>query len=124
SRRGLDKDERGVPTERAEIERPAKDRDDERAILERSFQGRLKELLMGQTAQTGPKGFKGPAKITEVVLAEFTPGQWRHFGVKADEQQGGIEALKKQMDEATEELQKRFGRKVAKRRHGDELRTG
>ena len=37
SRRGVDKDERALAIERAEIERLAKDRDDERAILERSF---------------------------------------------------------------------------------------
>src|SRR5205814_1150257 len=98
--------------------------DDERAILERSFQGRLKELLMGHTAHTGPKGFKGPAKVTEAVLAEFTPGQWRHFGVKADEQQAVIEALKKQMDEANDELQKRFESKVEKLQRGDELPPG
>ncbi len=124
SRRGVDKDERALAIERAEIERLAKDRDDERAILERSFQGRLKELLMGHTAQTGPKGFKGPAKVTEAVLAEFTPGQWRHFAVKADEQQAVIEALKKQMDEAIDELQKRFESKVEKLQRGDELPPG
>src|SRR6185437_152125 len=49
SRRGVAKDERALAIERAEIERLAKDRDDERAILERSFHARLKELLMGQT---------------------------------------------------------------------------
>ena len=35
SRRGVDKDERAMAIERAEIERLAKDRDDERAIQER-----------------------------------------------------------------------------------------
>jgi DNA-directed RNA polymerase subunit beta len=124
SRRGVDKDERALAIERAEIERLAKDRDDERAILERSFYGRLKELLMGQTAQTGPKGFKGPAKITEPLVAEFTPGHWRHFAVKDDAQQAVIEALKKQMDEATDELQKRFESKVEKLQRGDELPPG
>src|SRR5688500_461425 len=37
SRRGVDKDERALAIERAEIERLAKDRDDEKAILERNF---------------------------------------------------------------------------------------
>ena len=56
SRRGVEKDERALAIERAEIERLAKDRDDERAILERSFFARLKELLLGQTAVAGPEG--------------------------------------------------------------------
>src|SRR5579872_3201805 len=58
SRRGVDKDERELAIERAEIERLAKDRDDEKAILERSFYGRLKELLMNQVGLGGPKGMK------------------------------------------------------------------
>ena len=41
SRRGVEKDVRALAIERAEIERLAKDRDDERAILERSFYTRL-----------------------------------------------------------------------------------
>ncbi|MEC7571264.1 MAG: DNA-directed RNA polymerase subunit beta, partial [Pseudomonadota bacterium] len=47
SRRGVDKDERAQAIERGEIERLAKDRDDERAILERGFFGRMRELLVG-----------------------------------------------------------------------------
>ena len=42
SRRGVDKDERAMAIERAEIERLAKDRDDEKAIQERSFLNRLR----------------------------------------------------------------------------------
>src|ERR1700724_202820 len=65
SRRGVDKDERALAIERAEIERLAKDRDDERAILERSFAARLKELLLGHTAVGGPRGMKSGDEITD-----------------------------------------------------------
>ena len=44
--------------ERAEIERLAKDRDDERAIQERSFLNRLREKLLGRKAAGGFKGIK------------------------------------------------------------------
>jgi DNA-directed RNA polymerase subunit beta len=54
--------------ERAEIERLAKDRDSERAILERSFFARLKELLLGQTSVSGPKGFATGGEIGEAHL--------------------------------------------------------
>ena len=40
SRRGIEKDERALAIEKAEIERLAKDRDDERAIIERYVYGR------------------------------------------------------------------------------------
>jgi DNA-directed RNA polymerase subunit beta len=84
SRRGVDKDERALAIERAEIERLAKDRDDEKAILERNFYSRLKELLMNQTATGGPKALKAETKITEKTLSEFTPGQWRQIGQMID----------------------------------------
>ena len=58
TRRGVDKDERAMAIERSEIERLAKDRDDELTILERSFFGRLRELLIGKKAVSGPKGLR------------------------------------------------------------------
>ena len=58
SRRGVDKDERAMAIERAEIERLAKDRDDEKAIQERSFLNRLREKLLGHKAAGGFKGIK------------------------------------------------------------------
>jgi len=124
SRRGVDKDERALAIERAEIERLAKDRDDERAILERSFAARLKELLIGQTTVSGPKGMKSGAEVGEDLLAEYTPGQWRQIMVRDDSRMADIEALKKQMDDAIAELQSRFESKVEKLQRGDELPPG
>ncbi len=43
NRHGVDKDERALAIEREEIERLAKDRDDEQAILDRNVYGRLAE---------------------------------------------------------------------------------
>src|SRR3546814_8252200 len=55
SRSRVAKDERALAIERAEIERLAKDRDDERMILERSYYGRLRDLLLNQTAVSDRK---------------------------------------------------------------------
>ncbi len=124
SRRGVDKDERALAIERAEIERLAKDRDDERAILERSFNARLKELLIGEEAASGPKGMKSGSKVTEALLAEYTPGQWRSISLRNDKRMADIEALKKQMDDSIGALQARFESKVEKLQRGDELPPG
>jgi DNA-directed RNA polymerase subunit beta len=124
SRRGVDKDERALSIERAEIERLAKDRDDEKAILERSFYNRLKELLVNQTAVKGPKGIDGEVKITEKVLGDFTPGQWRQIAVKNDARMSEIEALQASFDEAVQALEARFENKVDKLQRGDELPPG
>ena len=50
NRRGVEKDERAIAIERAEIERLAKDRDDE-GVLERNVYNRLREVLDGQSPQ-------------------------------------------------------------------------
>ncbi len=124
SRRGIDKDERAIAIERAEIERLAKDRDDEKAILDRSFFEGLKELLIGQKSVKGPKNFKIGNKITEGDLAEFTPGQWRQIVVESEKIMGQIEASSKVFDESIEKLQARFNDKVEKLQRGDELSPG
>jgi DNA-directed RNA polymerase subunit beta len=124
ARRGVDKDERALAIERAEIERLAKDRDDERAILERSFQTRLKALLLNRKAVGGPKGLKSGTKLTEDTLAQFTPGQCVQIAIANDKVMQDIEALKRQFEESIAALQERFENKVEKLQRGDELMPG
>ncbi len=124
SRRGVDKDERAMAIERSEIERLAKDRDDERAIQERSFLNRLREKLLGRKAAGGFKGIKSGTPIDEAVLAEHPRGAWRHIGVTDDAVMAEIETLKREFDAAVQRLQARFDGKVEKLQRGDELPPG
>jgi len=124
SRRGVDKDERAMAIERAEIERLAKDRDDEKAIQERSFLNRLREKLLGRKAAGGFKGIKSGTELTEEVLAEHPRGSWRHIGVQDDAVMQDIETLKREYDAAVARLQSRFDSKVEKLQRGDELPPG
>ncbi len=124
SRRGVDKDERAMAIERAEIERLAKDRDDEKAIQERSFLNRLREKLLGRKAAGGFKGIKAGTPLTEEILAEHPRGAWRHIGVQDDAVMAEIETLKREYDAAVGRLQARFESKVEKLQRGDELPPG
>ena len=124
NRRGVDKDERAMAIERAEIERLAKDRDDERAIQERSFLNRLREKLLGEKAAAGFKGLKSGTPITEEVLGEYPRGAWRNIGVASDAATAEIETLKREFDAAVGRLQERFDSKVEKLQRGDELPPG
>jgi DNA-directed RNA polymerase subunit beta len=124
SRRGVDKDERALAIERSEIERLAKDRDDERAILERSFQARLKALLLNRKAVGGPKGMKSETKLTDEVLDSYTPGQCSQIVVANDKVMKDIEALKGQFEADIAKLQGRFENKVDKLQRGDDLSPG
>ncbi len=124
SRRGVDKDERAMAIERAEIERLSKDRDDERAIQERAFLNRLREKLLGHKASGGFKGIKAGATINEEVLAEHPRGAWRNIGVQEDSVMAEIETLKREFDAAVTKLSARFESKVEKLQRGDELPPG
>jgi DNA-directed RNA polymerase subunit beta len=124
SRRGVDKDERAMAIERAEIERLAKDRDDEKAIQERSFLNRLREKLLGRKASGGFKGIKAGTVIDEEMLGEHPRGAWRHIGVQDDAVMAEIETLKREFDAAVGRLQARFDSKVEKLQRGDELPPG
>ncbi len=124
NRHGVDKDERAIAIEREEIERLAKDRDDELAILERNIYGRLKPLLLSKEAVSGPKGFE-KGQITEEVLEEqLSKGQWWKIGIADENAMQEIEALKKQFDESKSRLEARFDDKVDKLKRGDEMPPG
>ena len=124
SRRGVDKDERALAIERSEVERLAKDRDDERAILERSFLARLTALLLGKKAVGGPKDLKSGTKITQEVLDSFTAGQNSQIVVANDRVMKDVEELKKHFEESIAVLQARFDNKVDKLQRGDDLSPG
>ncbi|MFM2045198.1 MAG: DNA-directed polymerase, beta subunit [Pseudomonadota bacterium] len=124
SRRGVDKDERALAIERAEIEKLAKDRDDEKGILERSFYTRLKELLIGQTVVSGPKGLKAGDVVSAELLSGLTRGQWRQVSVENDHVMEFIEQTGKVFDDSVQRLQERFENKVEKLQRGDELPPG
>ena len=124
SRRGIDKDERSLTIEREEIERLAKDRDDERVIVERHIYDDLAALLMGKIAASGPKGLKANIKITEDLLTDFSRGQWWQIGLKDKKTMADIERIKGHLDEALARLGSRFQDKVEKLQRGAELPPG
>ena len=124
SRRGVEKDERALAIDRAEIDRLGKDRDDERVILERGFHGRMAELLDGQTVASGPKGVKAGTKLTAAMLEDMPKSQWQQIAVKDDAVQKLVEAQVANFDSAVQELQARFNDKVDKLQAGDELLPG
>jgi DNA-directed RNA polymerase subunit beta len=126
NRRGVDKDARAMSIEQTEIERLAKDRDDERRIVEDGFYGRLQDLLVDETFSTGPKEakIKKGSKITKADLEDLKRGLWRQIAVEKDSVMQEIEAIGKTFDDAVDNLKQRFENKVEKLQRGDELPPG
>ena len=124
NRHGVDKDERAQAIEREEIERLAKDRDDELAILDRNVYARIAENLIGKKGIAGPKSFKKGETLTQSILDEYPRSQWWTFVVEDDALMASIEAVRKQYDESKKGLENRFLDKVEKLQRGDELPPG
>ncbi|RUY91991.1 DNA-directed RNA polymerase subunit beta, partial [Mesorhizobium sp. M7A.F.Ca.CA.003.01.2.1] len=124
NRHGVEKDERAMAIEREEIERLAKDRDDEQAILDRNVYARLSDVLVGKEAIAGPKGFKKGSTLSKDTLDEYPRSQWWQFAVENEKLQSELEALRGQYDDSKKALEQRFMDKVEKVQRGDEMPPG
>lgn len=124
NRHGVDKDERALQIEREEVERLARDRDDELVILERNIYARLKTLIMGKTAVKGPKGIKAGSTIDEELLGTLSRGQWWQLALGEEAEAKDVEALHDQYEAQKRALDHRFDDKVEKVRRGDDLPPG
>src|SRR5690606_26652265 len=124
NRHGIEVDDRTRAIQNEEIERLAKDREDERGILNRATYNRLREMLIGQVAAAGPKGIKKGTEITAEVLGEVERHEWWKFAVADDARQTQLEAVKVQYDETVKAIQEKFEDRKEKLERGDELAPG
>ena len=123
-RHGIDKDDRAIQIERDEIMGQQRDRDDERAILERNIYNRLHTLLVGKTVLKGPKGIEKNTKITAELLNKLRRDQWWQLTLDDEDDASAQEALKAQFEQQKKVLGERFDDKVSKIRRGDDLPPG
>ncbi len=124
NRHGIEVDDRTRAIQNEEIERLAKDREDERAILNRATYNRLRDMLLGQIVAAAPKGLKKGATIDEALLAEAERHEWWKFAVADDARQTQLEAVKVQYDEAVKLINEKFDDRKEKLERGDELAPG
>ncbi|MEM8694387.1 MAG: DNA-directed RNA polymerase subunit beta, partial [Pseudomonadota bacterium] len=124
NRHGVEKDERALQIEREEVERLARDRDDELAILDRNIYARLKSLIMGKKVAKGPKGVKSSSEINDELLETLTRGQWWQLALEDEADAQVVEALNEQYEVQKRALDARFEDKVEKVRRGDDLPPG
>ena len=124
SRRGVDKDERSLSNERLQIEQLHMDMEDERFILESSFEKSLKELLMNQTSQTALDEISKGAKLDQNKLENIKLSQLKKIVIKDDKVMKKIEMLDDAFQKSLDLLNKTFQSKVDKVQSGDELQPG
>ncbi len=124
SRRGIEKDERALSIEQQEITALAKDRDDEIAIIRRSFNARLKDMLIGQTTVNAPKEIGKKVELTAEILDSVPSAMWRKIVIKDEKMMREIEEFSASFDARIAKVHAHFENKVEKVQRGDDLLPG
>jgi len=123
TRDGLDKDQRSLDIERAELDQYRKDLNDEYRIVENATLGRLFSALVGGKVVKA-EGLKKGAELTADAVADYSADDW--FAIRMDkaELNDQIAAAQAQLADRRVNLDERFEEKRGKLQSGDDLAPG
>ncbi len=121
NRHGIDKDERSITIERAEIDVVQQDKIVEEEILERSIKERANQILDGSSLSKKIKDLEsgtllGAEKINSLIISDLFK-----INVVDKKKEERFAQLKDQYNKAKEDIKERFEDKVLKIRQGDDL---
>ncbi len=121
NRHGIEKDERSITIERAEIDSVQQDKIVEEEILERSIKQRASEILNGVNINKKIKELDIGGKITSDLIEKINVSEILKISIDDSKKSDTLEQLKDQYNKAKQDIQERFEDKVLKIRQGDEL---
>jgi len=123
TRDGLEKDQRALEIEEAQLSKVRKDIDDEYRIVEEATFQRLRKALLGKTVSGGPKLKKGD-RLTAEYLDGLKQEEWFKLRLVDDAMSEQLEKAGAQLKERREELDERYEDKKRKLTQGDNLAPG
>ncbi|WP_415904629.1 DNA-directed RNA polymerase subunit beta [Neptuniibacter sp. QD48_55] len=123
TRDGVQKDERALSIEKAELDAIRKDLNEELRIVEQATFERLGRVLVGLKADGGA-GLKKGEEITADFLAGLSKSDWFNIRVSDENAVEQLELAQKQLEDRKESLDKRFEDKKSKLQTGDDLAPG
>ena len=121
NRHGIEKDERSIAIERAEIELVQEDKKVEEEILNRNIKLRAIDLLNGQIINKEFKNLKPGITLNQNDFKDLPLKDLWKFSLQKQELNTDLEKLKNQFDNAYEDIKLRFEDKVKKIQQGDDL---
>ena len=124
TRDGVEKDSRALAIEKSEIERVRKDLNDQRRILEDDLFSRVRTMLIGKSAEGGPKKLKSGSAMTAEYLDDLTREQWFEIRLQDDDANAQLEQVAERLKAQQRAFEKRFEDKKAKITAGDDLAPG
>ena len=121
NRHGIDKDERSITIERAEIESVQEDKKVEEEILERSIKQRLLSILNGTKINKKVKDVEANTVLSEEIISNLPVSDLFKISVNEQDKVSSLSQIKDQYNSAKQDIQERFEDKVLKIRQGDDL---
>ncbi len=121
NRHGIEKDERSIAIERAEIESVQEDKKVEEEILNRNIKLRAIDLLNGQSINKQFKELKPETTLNKNDLENLNLKDFWKISLQKQEINNNLEKLKNQYENAAEDIKIRFEDKVTKIQQGDDL---
>ena len=121
NRHGIEKDERSIAIERAEIESVQEDKKVEEEILNRNIKLRAIDLLNGQGINKQFKELKPGTTLNRNDLENLNLKDFWKISLQKQEVNINLDKLKNQFENASEDIKIRFEDKVTKIQQGDDL---
>ena len=121
NRHGVEKDERSITIERAQIESIQQDKNVEEEILERSIKQRVHQILNGIELKKKVKNLNIGDKLNLEKIERLNISDVFKLFVDNEKKNSFILELKDQYSNAKQDIQERFEDKVLKIREGDDL---
>jgi DNA-directed RNA polymerase subunit beta len=123
TRDGLEKDQRSLEIEKAQLDEVRKDLNEEYRIVETATFERLRSALVGQVVASGKNVKKGEA-MTHEILDGLEKDQWFKLRMNEDALNEQIDRAEEQLAERRKILDERFEDKKRKLSTGDDLAPG
>ncbi|WP_440678178.1 DNA-directed RNA polymerase subunit beta [Candidatus Pelagibacter sp. HIMB1611] len=121
NRHGIEKDERSITIERAEIEQVQQDKLVEEEILERSIKQRASQILSGSSLTKKVKDLSEGTKLDFDAINNLSINDVFKITVGNVNDEATLTQLKDQYNKAKQDITERFEDKVLKIRSGDDL---
>ncbi|WP_440676383.1 DNA-directed RNA polymerase subunit beta [Candidatus Pelagibacter sp. HIMB1593] len=121
NRHGIEKDERSITIERAEIEQVQQDKLVEEEILERSIKQRASQILSGSSLTKKVKDLSEGTKLDFDSINNLSINDVFKITVGNVNDEATLAQLKDQYNKAKQDITERFEDKVLKIRSGDDL---
>ena len=124
TREGIERDKRAQQIIDDELKRYKQDLADQFRIVENDAFERLERLLIGKTANGGPKKLAKGSKVTKAYLQDVDRQHWFDVRLTNEEAAQQVEQLQESIKQTTVLFDKAFEEKKKKLTSGDELPPG